>query len=165
MNKTIIIATFLIFSVSGFVIADENLNNYAKSNPAIQVLKIYESPTCGCCGHWAKYMSENGFKIEEIKTNDFMKIKTQYNIKEPYRSCHTAVINGYAIEGHVPYNEVKKLLSEKPKDVIGIAVAGMPQGSPGMEQGFPDDTYDVMMLMNDGTSKVVATYKGKTKIK
>lgn len=134
---------------------------YAASNKNIT---IYESPTCGCCAFWADYMSKNGFDVKEVKTNDMLNIKSKYNIKPEYMSCHTAVINDYIIEGHVPYQEVDRLLEEQPKDVIGLSAPGMPQGSPGMEQGMEDDIYDVLLLYKDGTSEVYATYKGKEKI-
>lgn len=127
-------------------------------------MTIYESPSCGCCVFWSDYMSKNGFNIKEVKTNDVLHIKSQYGIKPEYMSCHTAVVDGYIIEGHVPYQEVERLLSEKPKNVIGISTPGMPQGSPGMEQGMEDDVYDVLILYKDGTSKVYATYRGKEKI-
>lgn len=129
------------------------------------LLEIYESPTCGCCKLWGEYMSKNGFEVKEIKTNELLKIKEQYQIKQDFMSCHTGVIDGYVIEGHIPHEQVQRLLSEKPKDVIGITTPGMPQGSPGMEQGMPDDTYNVILLYKDGSSKIYATYKGHTKIK
>lgn len=154
MKKIIAIFVALLFA-SSLVMANENK----------KVLKVYESPTCGCCGFWVKYMADNGLEVEEIKTNDFMKIKEQYKIGDNFMSCHTAIIDGYAIEGHVPYDEVKKLLESKPKGVIGISVPGMPQGSPGMEQGYEDEIYDVVMMKEDGTGEVIATYKGKMKIK
>lgn len=110
-------------------------------------------------------MSQNGLEIKEIKTDELFKIKLQYGIKQEFMSCHTGIIDGYVVEGHIPFEQVQRLLAEKPKDVIGIATPGMPQGSPGMEQGNPDDTYDVLLLYKDGSSKVYATYKGHTKVK
>lgn len=131
---------------------------------SVEKLLVYESPACGCCVFWSDYMSKSGFDVEEIKTNDILSIKSKYGIKSEYMSCHTAVIDGYIIEGHVPYTEVEKLLKEKPQNVIGISVPGMPQGSPGMEQGMEDDVYDVLILYKDGSSQVYATYRGKEKI-
>ncbi len=133
---------------------------YADSN---KELIIYESPTCGCCAFWGDYMSKNGFDVKEVKTNDILNIKSKYGIRPEYMSCHTAVIGDYIIEGHVPYGEVERLLAEKPQNAIGISTPGMPQGSPGMEQGMEDEIYDVLILYKDGTSEVYATYKGKTK--
>ena len=137
----------------------------AEVKPLVKSLDIYESPTCGCCGKWSEYMAQNGFQTKEIKTNAFMDIKNQKGIKPEFMSCHTGVVGEYAIEGHVPHEQVERLLKEAPKDAIGISVPGMPQGSPGMEQGYPDDTYDVLLLKKDGTSRVYATYKGKTKLR
>lgn len=153
----------ILLVTSSFLMAKDSTSSTSQVGQT-KKMKVYESPTCGCCGIWSEYMSKNGFEVEEIKTLDFMKIKEQYNIKPELMSCHTAVVDGYIIEGHTPYDEVKRLLEEKPKDVIGLSTPGMPQGSPGMEQGMKDDIYDVILLYKDGTSKVYATYRGKTKI-
>ena len=123
-------------------------------------LEVYESPTCGCCEFWAEYMKKQGYEVIIHKTDDFMKIKEDFNIQPQYQSCHTGVIDGYAIEGHVPNDAVKWLLENKPKDVIGISAPGMPQGSPGMEQGYEDEEYPVVLLLKDGTSKLYSYYKG-----
>ncbi|RDU56529.1 DUF411 domain-containing protein [Helicobacter sp. MIT 99-5507] len=122
-------------------------------------LEVYESPTCGCCDLWVKYMKDQGYEVYVHKTNDFMKIKEDFNIKSEYQSCHTGVIDGYAIEGHVPNDAVKWLLENKPKDVIGISAPGMPQGSPGMEQGYEEE-YPVILMLKDGGYKLYGYYKG-----
>lgn len=126
-------------------------------------ISVYESPSCGCCKLWSNYMSKNGFEVKEIKTGDLMSIKSKYGIKDEYMSCHTAIVDGYVVEGHVPYQEVLRLLSEKPDGVIGISTPGMPLGSPGMEQGNVNEVYDVLLLRKDGSTEVYATYKGKEK--
>lgn len=102
-------------------------------------IQIYESPACGCCDLWADYMKAKGYKVSIHKTNDFLKIKEKLSIKDEYQSCHTGVIEGYAIEGHIPESAVAWLLENKPKDVIGISAPRMPQGSPGMEQGYNEN--------------------------
>lgn len=102
-------------------------------------IQIYESPACGCCDLWADYMKAKGYKVSIHKTNDFLKIKEKLSIKDEYQSCHTGVIEGYAIEGHIPESVVAWLLENKPKDVIGISAPRMPQGSPGMEQGYNEN--------------------------
>ena len=86
---------------------------------------VYKSPTWGCCGDWGEYLEDNGFKVEEINTNDLTSIKTQHQVPTSIQSCHTAIVDGYVIEGHVPATEIRRLLVERPA-VVGIAVAGMP---------------------------------------
>lgn len=100
------------------------------------LVSVYKSPTCGCCGDWVKHMQANGFKVEAHDLNDVSPIRRRYAVPGKLASCHTAVVAGYAIEGHVPAADIKRLLRERPK-VIGLAVPGMVSGSPGMEQGKP----------------------------
>jgi hypothetical protein len=107
------------------------------AQPARPLLKVYKSPACGCCGDWEKHMRANGFRIETHAINDVAPIKRQYGVPEQLSSCHTATVDGYVVEGHVPAEDVKRLLRERPK-AAGIAVPGMPIGSPGMEQGPPE---------------------------
>ncbi|MCW1360904.1 DUF411 domain-containing protein [Campylobacter sp. CCS1377] len=122
-------------------------------------LVIYESPTCGCCDLWAQYMQKNGYEVKTIKTNDFLQIKQNLGIKEEYQSCHTGVIDGYAIEGHVPQSAVAWLLENKPKGVIGISAPNMPQGSPGMEQGHYEK-YPVILMKKDGSYELYDFFIG-----
>ncbi|MBX1886059.1 DUF411 domain-containing protein [Campylobacter peloridis] len=126
-------------------------------------IDVYESPTCGCCDLWADYMKTKGYKVNVYKTNDFLKIKEEYKIQDMYQSCHTGIIDGYVIEGHVPEDAVTWLLENKPKDVIGISAPGMPQGSPGMEQGYEEE-YPVILMLKNGDYKIYAFYKGHQKI-
>ncbi|WP_034550279.1 DUF411 domain-containing protein [Helicobacter fennelliae] len=124
------------------------------------LIKLYESPTCGCCKLWAKYMQKNGYTLEIHESNDFYTIKDKLGIKPEYQSCHTALIQGYAIEGHVPSSVVAWLVQNKPKDVIGVSAPMMPQGSPGMEQGY-EETYPVLILKKDGSAEVYGYFKGE----
>jgi hypothetical protein len=101
-----------------------------------QRVTVYKSPACGCCGDWVKHMQANGFSIDVREVTDVMPVKRRYGVPDNLMSCHTAVVGGYAIEGHVPAADVKRLLRERPK-VKGLAVPGMVPGSPGMEQGAP----------------------------
>lgn len=100
------------------------------------LVSVYKSPACGCCGEWMKHMRANGFRVETHDVADVMPIKRRYGVPDELASCHTAVVGGYAIEGHVPAADVQKLLRERPK-LRGLAVPGMVAGSPGMEQGPP----------------------------
>lgn len=101
---------------------------------------VYKSPTCGCCTEWVAHMRANGFRVETQDVRDVTPYRMQYGVPEELSSCHTAVVDGYAIEGHVPAADIKRLLREKPR-AKGLAVPGMPNGSPGMEQGGPPDPY------------------------
>ena len=105
----------------------------AKDPPLV---RIYKSPACGCCGEWVKHMRASGFRVETFDLVDVTPIRQQYGVPYGLGSCHTAVVAGYAIEGHVPAADVKKLLRERPS-VKGLTVPGMVAGSPGMEQGTP----------------------------
>lgn len=108
-------------------------------------IQIYESPNCGCCDLWADYMKNKGYEISVHKTHDILKIKKDFGIKDEYQSCHTGFIEGYIVEGHVPESAIAWLLENKPKNIIGISAPGMPQGSPGMEQGY-SEKYPVILI-------------------
>ena len=128
-------------------------------------MKVYKSPTCGCCDKWGKAMEQAGFSEDTTKVDDMVKVKKQFNVPLELSSCHTAIVDGYVIEGHVPTDEVKRLLELKPKDVVGIAVPGMPMESQGMEQGGTAEQYDVILFKKDGSQEIFATYIGTKKLK
>jgi len=109
---------------------------------------VYKSPTCGCCSDWVAHLEQNGFRVRTTELADVTPIKDRFGVPVSLRSCHTAVIDGYAVEGHVPADDIKRLLRERP-EVAGIAVAGMPQGSPGMPGPNPQE-YDVTAFLSDG---------------
>ena len=113
-------------------------------------LTVYKSPWCGCCTGWVKHMRDNGFSVVVKEREDLSPIKSQYGVPENLQSCHTAEIDGYVFEGHVPADDVRRFLSEKPEGVTGLAVPGMPVGSPGMEQGDEKEPYPVVLFGNDG---------------
>ncbi len=114
---------------------------------------VYKSPTCGCCRRWVDYMVRHGFRVIVKDTSDVAAVKTTLGVPANLHSCHTAVAGGYVIEGHVPADVVLRLLRERP-DVAGLAVAGMPAGSPGMETGGPAEQYDVIAFSRDGTAQL-----------
>lgn len=93
---------------------------------------VYKSPTCGCCGEWIKHLRANGFAVKPVDVNDLSVIRLRFGVPDRLASCHTAVIGGYAVEGHVPAAAIRRLLAQKPA-VVGLSVPGMPGGSPGME--------------------------------
>jgi len=116
---------------------------------------VYKSPTCGCCGKWVEHMRANGFDVTVNDMPDVAPIKDKQGVPASLRSCHTALIGGYAIEGHVPADLIKKLLKDKP-NAAGLAVPGMPMGSPGME-GATKDTYNIVLFDKAGKASVYAT--------
>ena len=122
-----------------------------------QEVIVYKSPTCACCAKWITHMEEAGYKITVRDTNDMQPIKMQHGIQRRAQSCHTAIVDGYVVEGHVPAEFVTRMLEEKP-DIKGIAVPGMPQGSPGMEGPNPVD-YDVVALGKDGKASLYGSVK------
>lgn len=116
---------------------------------------VYKSPTCGCCESWVGHMQSAGFPVEVRDMQDIGPIKTEAGVPADLGSCHTARIGDYFVEGHVPADDVKRLLAEQP-DARGLAVPGMPQGSPGMEQGGIREPYDVLLVAKDGSTSVFA---------
>lgn len=114
---------------------------------------VYASPTCGCCHEWVKHLQSNGFSVKTELVDDVSVVKNKYKVPGRLQSCHTAIVGGYVVEGHVPATAIKKLLSQKPA-VKGLAVPGMPIGSPGMEQGNMKEAYNVMSFTNQGKESV-----------
>lgn len=118
-------------------------------------ITVYKTPTCGCCAKWVDHMKHAGFAPAVNDLPDLGPIKTKAGVPANLQSCHTAMVDGYVVEGHVPADVVQQLLKERPK-VTGIAVPGMPMGSPGMEQGGMKDPYDVVTFDAAGRTKVYA---------
>ena len=121
--------------------------------------EVWKDPDCGCCKEWVTHLEANGFKVKVNETGNTA-ARTKLGVDRKYGSCHTALIGGYAIEGHVPAREIQRLLKEKPK-AIGLAVPGMPVGSPGMDgpiYGDRKDAFSVMLLSKDGGATVYEQY-------
>lgn len=118
---------------------------------------VTKSPTCGCCTAWVRHIRDAGFLVEahDVGQDALYALKAQLGVRPEYSSCHTGEIDGYVIEGHVPAEEVSRLLETRP-DALGLAVPGMPVGSPGMEMGARKDPYDVLLIRRDGSSAVFA---------
>ena len=116
---------------------------------------VYKTRQCGCCQIWADHMVEAGFKVKVKNVNNLRGTKSKYGIPPHLETCHTAVVGEYVVEGHVPAEAVMRMLNEQP-DIAGIVVPGMPVGSPGMEQGLPEnyDRYRVLTLGHDGSTAV-----------
>ena len=128
----------------------------AQGSPKIAVFK---DPTCGCCSQWVEHLKQAGFATTTTQVTDMDAVKAKHQVPAGTRSCHTAVVNGYFIEGHVPAADIRRLLKERPKGVRGLAVPGMPVGSPGMEvSGVKAQTFDVLALDATGKSRIFASH-------
>lgn len=122
-----------------------------------ETVTVYKSPTCGCCTGWVDYMRENGFEVEAHNTDELTELKASLGLTDGrLMSCHTAVVDGYLVEGHVPVQDIRRLLAERP-DVIGITAPGMPQMSPGMHSVEPKG-YDVLSFDKQGNVEVFSRY-------
>lgn len=123
------------------------------------IIHTAKSPTCGCCGAWVEHMAMAGHEmnVEDMEDGALHALKVALGIPDDMMSCHTARVNGYVIEGHVPAAEVERLLAERP-DAIGLSVPGMVMGTPGMGPREGGDAFDVMLMKRDGTTEVFAAY-------
>jgi hypothetical protein len=131
---------------------------YLTSTPVMAeqpVVTVYKTPTCGCCKKWVSHMEQNGFQVESVEMQDLRMIKSMTGVKPHLASCHTAKVGNYVIEGHVPADDVKRLLAERP-DVKGLTAPGMPQSSPGMDIGKVP--YQVLSFDENGHTVVYAEH-------
>ena len=120
-------------------------------------MTVFKSPSCGCCAKWVEHVEKHGFTVKTIPTEEMAAVKAQLGVPEGLISCHTSVVGGYVVEGHVPAADIKRLLATKPK-ARGIAVAGMPMGAPGMEHGDHREPYKTILIGKDGKSRVFASH-------
>jgi len=125
---------------------------FSSSVRAGENITVYKNPSCGCCGNWVKHLEKNGFIVDAIPTQNRQPIQAKMGVPRKKGACHTAIIDGYFIEGHVPAEDIKRLLTEKP-NIAGLAVPGMPVGSPGMENpNYPAKPYPVLAIDKQGHS-------------
>ena len=123
------------------------------------VATVYKSPTCGCCSLWGRHLEQEGFEVVAVDRTDMTVVKDSLGVPGDLASCHTAVIDGYVVEGHVPAASIRRLLEERP-EARGLAVPGMPLGSPGMEQGDLRQSYDVLLVDRNGEAVVFDHVEG-----
>ena len=146
----------------GFAIAGIAVPGPAKATAA--TMTINKDPNCGCCSGWVEHVQTAGFETRIIEMNDLGPVKSRLSIPAALSSCHTAEIDGYVIEGHVPASMISRLLAERPM-AVGLAVPGMPVGSPGMEvPGAQDETYNVILFGRSGQA-TYARFKGAQEIR
>ena len=139
----------------------------AASMPALAAtqaiaMRVWKDPNCGCCKDWIAHMEQSGFSAS-VADEGNNAARARLGVAQKFASCHTALVQGYVIEGHVPVADIQRLLKEKPK-ALGLAVPGMPIGSPGMDgpaYGGRQDTYQVLLIQKDGSAQVFTSYKGK----
>lgn len=141
------------------VLLASSIGVQAEQATADKEITVYRSPTCSCCGKWIEHVKQSHFVIKDIISDDMQAIKQKYGVPAKLASCHTAIVDGYVVEGHVPAADIEKLLETKP-DVVGISAPGMPMGSPGMEMGARADDFDVMSFDKAGNVQVFAEHKG-----
>jgi hypothetical protein len=141
--------------VSAFAFAPARTAEPTNRRTAGPEITVYRSPTCGCCKTWEEYLRKNGFTVKDILQDDLSAIKEESGVTGKLASCHTALIAGYVIEGHVPAADIQRLLKEKPK-VVGLTAPGMPGASPGMDSG--KDPYEVLTFDAKGNTTVWAKH-------
>jgi len=149
-----IVRNTLALVVAGTVITVASAFIGVKPATKPVAIKVYKTPECGCCKAWVKHLRANGFVVETMDMPDLSLVKQKYGVKPALQSCHTAVVNGYVIEGHVPADLIARMLKERPA-IAGLAVPGMPSGSPGME-GALKQQYEVLTFDRAGHSRVYA---------
>ena len=127
------------------------------SDAMVKDIVVYKNPDCGCCTKWVRYLEQNNYNVTIEDTRDVQAVKKRLGVPEKLAACHTAVIDGYVIEGHITHRDIKRLLLFRP-DVTGIAVPGMPLGTPGMEMGDSVESYDVISFDEQGRLEVFSAH-------
>lgn len=158
MKRLIAIAAILATALGGwatFHFAGAKAPIQSATAPEAKVAEVWKSKSCGCCGGWISYMEDHGYVVTVHDVDDVDPLKDELKVPEQARSCHTAKIAGYVVEGHVPVEALDKLLAERPKGVIGIAAPGMPSGSPGMD--VDKEPYPVVTF-GDGKITLLGNY-------
>lgn len=138
-----------------FVLASSLMMVATAANAA--TMTVLKSPSCGCCAKWVEHVRKAGFEVKVVNVDDMMAVKAKAGVPMKLASCHTTMVGGYIIEGHVPAADVRKLLAMKPR-ARGISVPGMPMGAPGMEHGDHREHYQVLLIKADGTTSVFARH-------
>lgn len=160
-RRTFLSRTLTLAAAAGAPVA--SLAAQARSAPAKGALPrvtVYKTATCGCCSQWIEHLRANGFTVEhqDVSDSQLTAISMQSGVTDQVASCHTAHVDGYTVVGHVPADDIKRLLREKP-DVLGISVPGMPMGSPGMEQGGVTQPFDTVTFSKGGKTAVFAKHQ------
>ena len=150
--RTILLTLLSVSLAIPGLAADPDVTSESKSPESIEI-DAHKNPGCGCCEIWADHLRSYGFRLDMIPDEDILQFKAEKQIPRALMSCHTVMIDGYFIEGHVPATDILRLLKDKPEHVTGLAVPGMPLGSPGMEHSHPQD-FNTIALLSDGSAYV-----------
>ena len=152
----------LPLALVGAAVLSQPLRALAGSSP--NQITVWKNASCGCCHEWVAHLRKNGFEVVTHDVEDTAPIRQKFGLPAKFGSCHTAHLGNYVVEGHVPAQELRRLLREQPK-ALGLAVPGMPAGSPGMEMGNTREAYDVLLVLADGSSRVYQSYPSKSSVK
>jgi hypothetical protein len=148
----------ILKTAAGVAVLDAVLPGVVRAAEVPVTLDVYKDPSCGCCAKWVDHLVANGYKPKVHDRSDMDAFKDSLSVPKALRSCHTAVLGPYWIEGHVPAADMKKLMSVHSAGVVGLAAPGMPAGSPGMEMGKTKDRFDVIAAHVNGQTSVFATH-------
>ena len=151
-------AVRLTFAITGVVVLGQPFG--VRAAPPKDRVTVWKTPNCGCCKEWVSHLRSNGFDVVTHDVKDTAPTRQKLGLAEKFGSCHTGLLGPYVLEGHVPAREMRRLLREKPQ-ALGLAVPGMPTGSPGMEMGTTRDAYDVLLILKDGNARVYQSYAQK----
>ncbi len=155
-SKILVIGAIFTIGVAAFLFWPKAQGNVSDIPEGKIEVVMYKNPGCDCCTKWASHMNKEEFFVIEEPTDALMTVKRNVGVPARFESCHTAVVGSYFVEGHVPVEDVQRLLRENP-DALGLTVPGMPTGSPGMEGPNPQP-YDVYLVAKDGTTSVFASH-------
>lgn len=156
-SRSLVIAA-AVLAVAGAGMAMATVPQARSAAPQkLPAVTVYKDPNCGCCSLWVRHMEQAGFPVTAVDTSEMPSIRRKHGVLQHLQSCHTAVVDGFVVEGHVPAEDVKRLLTSRPA-VKGIAVPGMPIGSPGMEQGTTKHPYSVLTFDEEGRTTVFARH-------
>ena len=152
VRTSALVVSFLALALTTGAVRPSPTSTVAKP----PVVTVYKDAGCGCCKSWVAHLIKHGYRVDAKDTPDMTEVKRALGVPDALTACHTAVVNGYLIEGHVPAADIARLLKEKPK-IAGLAVPGMPMGSPGME-GPRKQHYQVLSFDKAGKTKIFASY-------
>ncbi len=164
--QVLILTLIVIVSLIGFNTWSKAFKNNAdevlsaiETEQVLPEVVVYKSATCTCCHKWVTHLENAGFTVQAHNREDMNNVKSSLGVIPGLASCHTAVIDGYLIEGHVPASDIKRLLTEKPQNIVGLTAPGMPRFSPGMQaEGLPPKGYDVLTFDQNGNTQVFSNY-------
>ena len=148
---------FVMLAAPAAVLSSAALVAQRATAAKLPPVTVYKDPNCGCCSLWGTHLEQAGFAVRYVNSTDLAAVRAKYRVPRSLQSCHTAILDGLVVEGHVPAADVKRLLAERP-NVLGIAVPGMPIGSPGMEQGTRRQSYAVMSFDAAGKTAIFAEH-------